>query len=165
MPKLILIADDDENDSAALRQILQDAGVDNPVVTVADGTEVITYLTGRGWYSDRTRFPLPKVLLLDLKMLRMGGFAVMEWMGEHGFLKDILVIVLSGHGELENVRESYRLGARSFLTKPCKLADVLNLVVAYPAFWDMKGETEKEPEPTTLKSPPQGTAAIHSLRG
>lgn len=163
MPKLILIADDDENDSAAMRQVLHDAGVDGPVVTVTDGAEVITYLTGRSWYSDRTRFPLPKVLLLDLKMLRMGGFAVMEWMGEHGFLKDVLVIVLSGHGELENIHESYRLGARSFLTKPCKLLDVLNLVVAYPEFWDVKGATEKESETTNLKSRQQ-TTVIPSRR-
>jgi CheY-like chemotaxis protein len=138
MPKVILIADDSENDVIAIRETLKDAGVINPIITVEDGRGVVAYLKGEGEYVDRKKFPLPSILLLDLKMPRMGGFRVMEWLSEHQKMRDILVIVLSGQdrGELENVRRAYRLGARSFLVKPCHVQEIHNLIRAYSTYWE-----------------------------
>jgi CheY-like chemotaxis protein len=137
MAKPILIADDDENDLIALRQTLKKAGAKNPVITVDDGEKVIAYLKGEGKFETRQKYPIPAVLFLDLKMRRKDGFGVMEWMRDTKF-RDILIVALSGHGELESVRRAYQLGARSFLIKPCEVADVVNLMAAYSTYWDLK---------------------------
>lgn len=106
-------------------------------MTVNDGDEVIAYLKGEKGYGDRNKFPLPGVLLLDLKMRRIGGFEVMQWLFDRRQMRDILVILLTGHGELENVRRAYQLGARSFLAKPCDIEDIKNLVRTYSKYWDI----------------------------
>jgi CheY-like chemotaxis protein len=141
---MILLADDDEEVLTAIRRVLKEAGVTSPVVSVHDGTEVISYIKGEGRFGNRKKFPLPSVLMVDLKMKRMTGLEVMEWMSVNNKLKGILVVVLSGHGELENVREAYRQGARSFLTKPCTLVDMQNLVKAYPAYWELKHSRSRD---------------------
>lgn len=136
MPKLILIADDDENDVKACMDALKAAGVQNPMLHVGDGEDVISYLKGEGKYANRKKFPLPSVLLLDLKMARVGGFSVLEWLKPQKQFKDILTVVLSGNNDLEFVRRAYGLGARTFLVKPCHPQDVHNLMRAYSTFWE-----------------------------
>lgn len=133
---MILIADDNENDVIAIVQTLKAAGVKNPLGLVGDGGEVIAYLKGEKQYADRTKYPLPTVLLLDLKMPRTGGFQVLEWLRLALPLRDILIVILSGYGELQDVRRGYELGARSFLQKPCRLDDIKNLVQAYSIYWE-----------------------------
>lgn len=147
MSKIVLIVDDDENDVFAISETLSNAGVKNPLITVSDGADVISYFAGMGRYADREKFPLPRVLLLDLKMQRMGGFSVMEWLNQqHKSVRaDLLVVVLTAHGELENVRRAYQLGARSFLTKPCSVDDVRNLVRGYSTFWETEKSIELAP--------------------
>lgn len=137
MAKTILIADDEIDDLIATSETIKKAGVKNLLMTVNDGDEVIAYLKGEKGYGDRNKFPLPGVLLLDLKMRRIGGFEVMQWLFDRRQMRDILVILLTGHGELENVRRAYQLGARSFLAKPCDIEDIKNLVRTYSKYWDI----------------------------
>jgi CheY-like chemotaxis protein len=134
MTKAILIADDFEDDAILLRKTLEMAGVKNPVFVVADGEEAVAFLKGDGKYADRDKFPLPSVVLLDLKMPKVTGFEVLQWMHQAD-QKDILKIVLSGHQDLKEVNRAYMLGARSFLLKPCHVLDVQNLMQAHPAYW------------------------------
>jgi len=144
---MILIADDDENDVMAVREILRDAGVTNSVHAVSDGDLAIAYLKGEKEYADRKQFPAPRVLLLDLKMRRKSGFDVLEWLAFHEEFENMLVVVLSGHGELKNVRDAYQLGAHSFLIKPCHVEDVLNLISTYPEHWETSLGSTKPKEP------------------
>jgi CheY-like chemotaxis protein len=111
--------------------------VRNPVRFVTDGSSVIAYLKGTGEYDDREKFPLPGVLLLDLIMPRLDGFQVMEWLKTQSQFADMLIVVLTGHGHLSNMREAYMLGARSFLTKPCRVEDVQNLLDGFSSYWDV----------------------------
>lgn len=136
MAKAILIAEDNPNDAVVIRHALSDAGVKNPVVVVRDGDEVIAYLAGDGKFADREQFPLPGVLMLDLKMPRMDGFQVMEWLNTKPELKDVLRIVLSGYDELHHVNRAYQLGARTFLVKPCRVPDIQNLMHAFSGHWE-----------------------------
>ena len=139
MAKLILIADDDDDDALAIGETLASVGIKNSTKTVKDGTEVIAYFAGQGKFADREQFPIPSVLLLDLKMPKIGGFSVLEWLNEQKLLKNgPLVVVLTGHGEIDSARRAYSLGARSFLAKPCRVEDMKNLVRAYPAYWEME---------------------------
>src|SRR5437763_8308585 len=98
MAKLILIADDDENDLTEFQQTLKKSGVKNPVFTVDDGDKVIAYLKGEGKFENREKYPIPTILFLDLKMQRVGGFEVMQWILDTKY-RDMLIVALSGHGE------------------------------------------------------------------
>ena len=75
----ILLAEDSEDDATVLRSTLRKAGLAAPVVVVPDGSQAIAYLKGEGIYADRDLFPLPGLLLLDLKMPGKNGFEVLEW--------------------------------------------------------------------------------------
>jgi len=137
--KAILIADDEIDDLIATSSALKRAGIKSSLMTVDDGTEVIAYIKGEREYADRRKFPLPRVLLLDLKMRRIGGFEVMQWLRDRRQVREILVVVLTGHGDLENVLRAYQSGARSFLRKPCAVKDVKNLMRAYSTYWETDG--------------------------
>ena len=135
MAKTILIAEDFADDAALLQQMLKSVGVHNPVMTVGDGEQAIAYLKGEGQFSDRLAFPLPAVLLLDLKMPRTDGFKVLEWLANQPELKQLLVIVVSGSDAIKDVQMAYKLGAHSFLTKPFTPDDVKNLTNAFEGYW------------------------------
>jgi len=140
MAKTILLAEDYENDVLLTKKELTKAGIINPVVVVEDGAQVVAYIQGEGEFSDREKFPLPSVLLLDLKMPRRDGFYVLEWLKAHPQKPKILVVVLSGSDELYRVKMAYDLGAQSFLLKPPHFQDIQNLVKAYPTHWELEPE-------------------------
>ena len=134
MAKTILLADDSQDDCESVQQVLKAAGVRNRVVAVGDGADVIAYLEGTGIFADREQFPLPDVLLLDLVMPKVDGFAVLEWIRMKATHK-FLIVVLSGHRGLNQVNSAYLLGAHSFLFKPCPLPELTNLINAFPEYW------------------------------
>lgn len=135
--KLILIAEDDDDDAWAIGQTLKCMGITNSIKRAHDGADVITYFKADGPFANRNKFPIPSVLLLDLKMRRIGGLAVMEWLnGKKEFLPGTLVVALSAYYNKENVQRACLLGARSFLTKPCAPRDIRSLVRAYPSYWE-----------------------------
>jgi CheY-like chemotaxis protein len=135
MIKSILQVEDSEDDALLLQLAFKKAGVANPIITVSSGDEAICYLKGEGAYSDRDQFPIPKVILVDLKLPGLSGFQVLEWMKRQPQLKGILIFAITGHHEIGQVNRAYSLGARSFLTKPFDAQDVANLVKAFKGFW------------------------------
>ncbi len=152
MIRPILLAEDSEDDATIIQVTLEKAGVKNPVLVVSDGAKAISYLKGTGFYADRELFPLPGVVLLDLKMPVKNGFEVLEWWKTQPQLSDILIVVLSGYYDLESIRYAYSLGARSFLIKPCKIEDILNLKEAFAGSWNqMAGPL---PVPGEMKTDP-----------
>lgn len=135
--KLILIGEDDDDDAFAISRTLTKAGIKNSSIRANDGADVIAYLKGDGQCADRKEFPIPSVLLLDLKMRRIGGIAVMEWLNDQReFRRDPLVVVLSGFYNKEHLQRACALGARAFLIKPCTTHDIMSLVRAYPSHWE-----------------------------
>jgi CheY-like chemotaxis protein len=136
MAKAILIADDFDDDVLMVKLALAKADIKNPVLAVDDGDQAIAYLKGEGKYANREKFPLPGLLLLDLKMPRMNGHHVLAWLRTHGQFKDLLIIVLSGCDDAKDVQEAYGLGAHSYLVKPCGADDIKNLMRWFPTDWD-----------------------------
>ena len=132
----ILLIEDSEDDAIITQATLKKAGVLNPVKVVANGAKAIAYLKGEGDYADRTRYPLPSLMLLDLKLPKKAGFEVLEWWKSQPQLKKILVVVLSGYSDLHSVNRAYALGAHSFLIKPCKVEDIMNLRQAFTGSWN-----------------------------
>jgi CheY-like chemotaxis protein len=140
MARAILIADDLEEDIVLLQRALQKAGINNPVHFVDDGDKVVAYLAGEGEFSDREKFPLPAILFLDIHMPRMTGFQVLEWLATRAEFKELIPIVLTGQQELSHVKRAYALGARSFLSKPCRPEDIKNLVSSFGDCWDCSSD-------------------------
>jgi CheY-like chemotaxis protein len=131
----ILLVEDSEDDAVITQAMLKKAEVLNPVLVLSDGAKAIAYLKGDGFYADRELFPLPRVVLLDLKMPVKNGFKVLEWWQTQPQLKDLLMVVLSGYRDWESVKRAYSLGAQSFLVKPCKVEDLLNLRQTFSHYW------------------------------
>jgi CheY-like chemotaxis protein len=132
---MILLAEDSQDDADAVKMVLHQAGVTNAVNTVTDGDQAVSYIEGEGKYANREQFPFPKVLLLDLVMPRFDGLQVLEWLKVHPLRERVVVIVLTGHNDMSRMRLAYALGAKSFLSKPCHVEDIQNLIKAYPLYW------------------------------
>lgn len=113
----ILLVDDDEDDLFLSRRILAKAGIRN-VVEVSDGSDAIRYLAGTGDYADRSRFPLPDLLLLDLKMPEVTGFEVLDWIKDRPALKRLKVFVLTSSNEERDREQAAQAGAAGYFVKP-----------------------------------------------
>jgi CheY-like chemotaxis protein len=136
MTKTILLAEDSPDDIALFMQVMVKSGRNNPVIVVRDGDEAIAYLKGEGKFSDREKFPVPSILMLDLKMPRVSGFQVLEWIRQQPQFSYILLVVISHYGETAEINRAYELGAHSFLTKPFSHTDLDNLASHYRIWWE-----------------------------
>jgi len=134
-PKAVLLVDDSKRDTEAMEILLRSIGVTIPILAVDGGNKAIAYFKGDGEYADRAKYPLPSVLLLDLKMPEPDGFYVLEWLKAHSHLKDSLVVVLSAYDGLREVNQAYALGSKSFLVKPCSAADIKDVIKSFPDYW------------------------------
>jgi len=76
------------------------------------------------------------VVFVDLKLPGISGFELLRWIKDHPAVKNTFTVVLSATGDLMSVQAAYSLGANSFLIKPCRTADLENLVICYPNFWE-----------------------------
>jgi len=137
---LILLAEDSEEDELLFMNALRNSGIRNPVIVVTDGRQVIAYLNGELQYADRSRFPLPRILMLDLAMPKLDGWQVLQWVRARPEFADLLVVVLTNSLRADDLQRAYRMGANSFLGKPCTSAELLNLQQAYPAHWTRPAE-------------------------
>jgi len=135
MQPIVLLADDNEDDVLALRHALRRAGIDVPLQVVEDGEEAIAYLRGVGKFSNRAEFPLPDLLLLDLRMPKVDGFEVLEWLRQQPSLAPLRTIVLTMSNDVFDVDRAYALGANSFLTKSMDLLDFGNTLEATFNYW------------------------------
>jgi CheY-like chemotaxis protein len=133
--KTILIVEDYEDDAKLLQLMLANAGIFNPIRIALSAEEAIAYLKGAPPDSNRATFPLPSVIFVDLKLPGIDGFEFLRWLRTHDELKGAFIVVLSATGDMISVQTAYALGANSFLVKPCRAADLENLVVRYPGFW------------------------------
>ena len=130
----ILLAEDSENDIIMLRRAARHARFTNPISIVNDGEEVIAYLQGDGKYADRRRYPLPGLLLLDLKMPRKNGFEVLQWLREQPQFTGLQVVVLSSSDEIRDINRAYELGANSFVVKPMFFSEFVGMLEALHSY-------------------------------
>jgi CheY-like chemotaxis protein len=114
---VILLADDQENDVLLTKQALQQAQVFNPIYVVRDGVEAVQYLEGTGKFNNRCEYPLPDLLLLDVKMPRMDGFGVLRWLRSHSTLRTLRTVVQSSSELPQDVDKAHELGANAYIVK------------------------------------------------
>jgi CheY-like chemotaxis protein len=132
---VILLAEDEEDDILLVRRAFKKAHILNPLYVVRDGEQVIAYFKGEGIYANRPEFPLPTLLLLDLKMPRKNGFEVLEWIRSQPSLRRLRVIVLTSSEAMRDLNRAYELGANSFLVKPADFQDFVAVIQALQGYW------------------------------
>src|SRR6266404_4660364 len=157
---VILLAEDREDDIALIRKAFAKAFVQNPLYVVRDGEEAIAYLKGDGRYFNREEYPLPDLLLLDLKMPRMDGFEVLRWIRQQPGLSALRVVVLTSSEDIRDVNVAYRLGANSFMVKPMDFDNVVELGKVLRDYWlklDKAPQTTRPPR-SQIPRPGQDSA-------
>ena len=132
---IILLADDSEDDVLMFCRAFKDVGYQSALQVVRHGDEVVAYLNGNGKFSNRAEYPLPTLLLLDLKMPRRNGFEVLEWIRRQPSLRRMLVIVLTTSERTEDINRAYQLGANSFLSKPLDFSEFRLMLNSLHQYW------------------------------
>ena len=135
MSQTILLVEDNADDAELFARSFHRTYANVSLPTVNDGEAARDYLAGNGPYADRSKFPLPNVVLLDVKLPRLSGFDLLEWIRRHPQLRRTLVVMLTSSREEVDVRRAYDLGANSYLVKPVALADMQLLASALGLYW------------------------------
>ncbi|SPE61313.1 Response regulator [Verrucomicrobia bacterium] len=143
-PLKILVAEDDSGDALLLERAFAKAMIRGPVYFVGDGEQVVDYLQGNRPFDNPVQHPLPDILLLDLRMPRMDGFAVLEWLRTQPRLRHIRVVVFSASDRREDMELAASLGAKGYLVKPHRPEQLAGMVKTLEDDWLRIGETEHE---------------------
>lgn len=144
---MVLLVEDNPDDVLLTRRAFSKAQIPVPLHVVGDGQGAMDYLGGIGDYADRERFPLPLVLLLDLKLPRRSGFEVLEWLRGQPGLRRIPVVVLTSSDQMDDVNRAFDLGANSYLVKPVRFEGLLDLAKALNLYWLLLNQ---KPDPRIL---------------
>jgi CheY-like chemotaxis protein len=131
----ILLVEDSPDDALLIQRAFRKANLANPVQLVRDGEEAVAYLSGAAPYADRTRFPLPVFMLLDLKLPRRSGLEVLAWVRQESVVRRLPVVVLTSSRESVDVNRAYDLGVNSYLTKPVGFEALLEMVKNVNLYW------------------------------
>lgn len=124
----VLAAEDEETDRFILQRAFSRAELTCPLTLVADGQQAIDYLCGGAPFSDRKVHPFPALLLLDLKMPRMTGFDVLEWLGARPEFNCLPVVVLTSSAHASDVQKARQLGALDYIVKPHEFSQLVKIL-------------------------------------
>lgn len=131
----ILLIEDNEEDAVSLKSMLRKAGVTMPVKIAQDDATALSYLRGDPAFSDRKRFPLPTIVILDLYLPGKKSFEILKWLRSQPQFSQTFVAVLTAAGKIQDIARAYRHGANSFLAMPCRAEDIRNLAQGFPSHW------------------------------
>ena len=154
--EVILLAEDNDDHVTLILRAFRKGALINPIFVVKDGEEVVQYLRGVGKFENRDEYPLPSLLLLDLRMPKMDGFEVMEWIRQHQFFNPLRIVVLTTSEDMRDVNRAYQLGANSFLVKPLDLTGFSAIADAIQGHWmwlSKAPEVSRDAEPVTGEAP------------
>jgi CheY-like chemotaxis protein len=131
----ILLVDDDGDFMLLVERALKKSRLGASLQYVLDGEEAISYLSRQGKFNDENTFPAPALVLLDLKMPRIGGFEVLQWKSSRPELSKIPFVVFSSSDLERDKKQAAELGARDYLAKPMVFSDLMEIVATLQKFW------------------------------
>ncbi len=131
----ILLADDDEDDRLMAREALEESHLLNPLETVEDGEQLLTYLRREGEYAHLADEPLPGLILLDLNMPKMDGREALKEIKSDPKLCHIPIVVLTTSKAEEDIYRTYNLGVNSFISKPVSFHGLVDLMKNLGKYW------------------------------
>lgn len=132
---IILIADDDAEDRMLVKDALEENRLTNEIQFVENGEELIDYLHNRGKYTDKTKYPTPGLILLDLNMPKKDGREALKEIKADEHLRVIPVVVLTTSKAEEDILRTYDLGVSSFITKPVTFAALVDVMKTLTKYW------------------------------
>jgi CheY-like chemotaxis protein len=135
----ILIVEDDPNDVELTLTALADYNLANEVVVTRDGQQALDFLYCRGEFSTRIAGN-PAVMLLDLKLPKIGGLEVLQQVKSDDNLRTIPVVVLTSSNEEKDMMRSYKLGVNAYVVKPVDFHEFVNAVKELGVFWAVINE-------------------------
>ncbi len=131
----ILLVEDSSADAKLLIRKFDRAGVKNRIIHLQTGDQALAYIAGINEYSDRAEYPLPVLIILDLKLPGMGGMELLPLFRRNRETKPIPIIVLTSEEDERLVRGAYELGANSYLMKSADEEKVHEIAVAIRDYW------------------------------
>ena len=131
----ILLVEDNPDDAELISYAFSKVGIGNPIIVVDDGEKAMDYVHGRSAYDDRRKFPVPGIILLDLKLPRRSGFEVLEAVRATEATRRVPVVVLTSSNQEEDIRQAYDMGANSYLVKPISKDALVAMARSLDAFW------------------------------
>ena len=134
-PITVLIAEDEESDYLLLECALRKTNPEVNVQWVHDGVAAIHYLKGEGVFADRSRYPVPQVILLDLKMPGATGIEVLGWVRDNPRYRVIPTLVMSSSHQPTDVEKAYALGANTYFVKPTSFETLVDLCEKITGYW------------------------------
>ena len=142
MTRAILLVEDDENDVLVMKMALKKVGLTCPIRAARDGREAQDYLSGAGKFADRHEYPLPYLVLLDLKLPRVMGLEVLKWLRERPEFDSTIVLILSSSSMPDDVQGAYHLHANGYLVKPYNLEKLQVMSQAIKEFWYVQNQPD-----------------------
>lgn len=127
----LLHVEDDDNDAFFVERAFANAKINLAIQRVSDGQAAIDYLSGTGKYKDRDQYPLPQIMLLDLKLPLRDGFEVLEWARDQQEFRSLPIIVLSSSAEPKDTIKASRLGATAYVVKMIGFRDLLEKISVF----------------------------------
>ncbi len=131
----ILFVEDEPDDVFFFRRAARKVGLAERLQVAKDGEEAVAYLEGQGQYQDRTLFPLPKLLILDLKLPKKSGLEVLSWLRKEPRFKDLPVIILTSSKEPSDIARARELGVVAYHVKPVNFRGLTAVVMSISASW------------------------------
>ena len=149
----ILLVEDESSDVLLIQRAFQKAGLHYRLTVVRDGDQAIQYLGGQGPYNNRERFPLPFLVLLDLRMPGTDGLGVLQWARAQPGLKRLLIVVFTSSELQSDIDRAYEAGANSYLIKPVEFEQMVHLIHRFEIYWTEINRTPSTPGPVeTVRS-------------
>jgi len=136
-PFVILMAEDDEHDIVATKRAWKKHRIANPLYIVNDGEECLDFLHQRGKYSEPGAAPRPGIVMLDIKMPKMDGLAVLKQIREDDEMRHLPVIILTTSKAEEDRIRGYDLGVNAYIVKPVGFDSFSEAVNTISLFWQL----------------------------
>ncbi len=133
--KIILLVEDNMDDEELTLRALKLNHILNKVIVVRDGVEAMEYLNSTGKYENRNPDELPQLILLDLKLPKLGGLEVLKNIRTLVHTQLIPVVIMTSSSEEEDIISSYRLGANSYIRKPVEFTNFTKAVQQLGLYW------------------------------
>src|SRR5688500_14025205 len=133
--RTILMVEDNDNDIFLIQRAFQKVDLGHALHVERDGDAALAYLAGQGDYADRTRYPVPSLVLLDLKLPRKSGLEILANIRQQPPLKRMPVIMLTSSRQAADINRAYDLGVNSYLVKPVEFDALLELLRNVKDYW------------------------------
>ena len=131
----ILLVEDNPKDVFLVQRAFRKAEIMTPLQVVSDGDAAVQYLAGGAPYCDRTTYPLPVLVLLDLKLPRRSGAEVLSWIRQEPNLQRLPVVALTSSREYSDVNRIYDLGANAYIVKPPDFDQLVHILKTLNLHW------------------------------